>query len=422
MDLHHNIFYSYRGVNSVGVDRDGQLENNLTKALINTLCHGGKSIWQPFLANLGIRNVSDPKFLLQRRDLPSRGAAAKQKRVLLGISRKKSTWSPAPHRRPAYESLPDGWVYDDSFAVLVESKVNEAGFLPDQMEAHRTRLWPREGTPPQVILKTWEDVHRLFLGIQKTLVGSTSSQLLVAQFVQYLEYSDMTGFTGFRPDHFAYFILHDDDDARRWILNQVDHFAAKVLRKLTKISSSCRRFYKDYDVGTLSASDDYCWVAFGPADNQYRPVTHQTVFLGADGVGVAVNTELKTATDQLKTVLKTAPSQFRSALQEHHDPDDPFDLVIVERVQERPYVIEYYPLMTLNSWMLADENTADVAWNAFSETIQRVRLPYLKIKRLIPQTELVELSERDPEAAIDRVVVCLAQNHELVEILNGEKT
>jgi hypothetical protein len=91
VDLHHNLFYGYRGPIINSTDRDRQLENNLTKALINTLWLGGKDVWRPFLAELGVRNTACAQFLLQRRDLSSRGAANKRRRVLLGIS-KRLTW------------------------------------------------------------------------------------------------------------------------------------------------------------------------------------------------------------------------------------------------------------------------------------------------------------------------------------------
>jgi hypothetical protein len=60
------------------------------------------------------------------------------------------------------------------------------------------------------------------------LVTDASSRLLVSQFVQFLEYSAMAEFTGFQLDHFQYFLLHDDDDARLWVRQQMESFASQV--------------------------------------------------------------------------------------------------------------------------------------------------------------------------------------------------
>ena len=52
MDLHHNLFYGYRGPNIGDSDRERQLENNVTKAVITTLRLGGEPVWRPFWSNL----------------------------------------------------------------------------------------------------------------------------------------------------------------------------------------------------------------------------------------------------------------------------------------------------------------------------------------------------------------------------------
>ncbi len=97
MDLHHNLFYGYRGPNTDDADRDRQLENNLTKALINTLKLGGETVWRPFLAELGLAGAPHD-FLLQRHNVPGY-AKNRRHRVLLGISKQKSTWSPGAAQR-----------------------------------------------------------------------------------------------------------------------------------------------------------------------------------------------------------------------------------------------------------------------------------------------------------------------------------
>jgi len=193
MDLHHNLFYSYRGADVAEVDRERQLEDNVTKALINTLRLGGEDVWRPFLAEVGVSEAKGAVFMLQRHDVPL-GAAHRRCRVLLGISTHPSHWSPAADAEEAYASVPDAWVYGDGFAILMESKV-VGDFSGAQMEAHLARLRSSEHTQPVVVLQTWRDVHGFFRRLLPGLAGAPA--LLVEQFIQFLEYTDVSGFTGF---------------------------------------------------------------------------------------------------------------------------------------------------------------------------------------------------------------------------------
>jgi len=407
--LHHNLFYSYRGPNTDDADRDRQLENNLTKALVNTLCLGGEAVWNPFLTELGLAGVPHD-FLLQRSDIPG-GAANRRRRVLLGISKQESAWLPEAGPETRDSSLPDAWVYGDGFAVLVESKVN-GDFSPGQMQAHFERLRPIDGRPPKIELVTWKQIHRLFGDFLPSLKDA-ASRLLVEQFIQFLEYNGMSGFTGFRREHFDYFVMHDDDDGRRWVLDQVNEFAAQV----RAILHTFARFYEDYDLGKLKLSGSYCWVAFGPRNRAYRKVTHQTMSLSADGLRVFVNAELKEATDRVMSVVSHSGDALRTALQDLHR-FEPFDLVLEERVQHQASLFDYTPKMRLHSSMLADEATSDVGWNAFAQTVGLLPLPYLRIERLVPASKLRELSKCDPPEAVQHVVRILQSNHAVVKLLN----
>ena len=409
MDLHHNLFYSYRGPNADSADRDRQLENNLTKALINALSLGGDAVWRPFLADLGLQAVRSAEFLLQRRDLPSGSASKKRDRVLLGISKVKSDWVPDFGLQPTYASVPDAWIYGDGFAVLVESKVI-GDFSSDQMCAHLACLGG--GTPPKFVKRTWREIHSFFRALLPQMTDS-SSRLLVSQFVQFLEFSAMSEFTGFQLDHFHYFLMHDDDDARRWVREQVESFAAQVQTGLRAFAP----FYEAYDVGALRLTDSSCWAAFGLRPPEYRKVTHQTILLCSDGLRVFVNTELKNAADQLKSVLIHSEAGFRGALQRLHELD-PFQLVLEERIQRQASKYGYTPKMQLHSSMLV-EATGDVAWRAFTQTINRLPLPYLRIERLVPAAKLIELSKCDK--AVQHVVDTLTQNHAIVSLLNDRR-
>jgi hypothetical protein len=197
VDLHHNLFYSYRGPSADDADRDRQLENNLTKALINTLKLGGEAVWRPFLADLGLVDATPPEFLLQRRDLPSGSACKKRNRVLLGISKRNSEWTPDLGACSAYANVPDAWIFGDGFAVLVESKIS-GDFSSDQMGAHLACLGAT--TPPKFVKRTWSEIHSFFHRLLPQLNGE-ASKLLAGPFVQFLEYSAMTEFGGFQLDH-----------------------------------------------------------------------------------------------------------------------------------------------------------------------------------------------------------------------------
>jgi len=237
--------------------------------------------------------------------------------------------------------------------------------------------------------------------------------VLVTQFIQFLEYSGMSGFTGFRREHFDYFLLHDDDEARRWVCEQMADFASQVRVILHEFAP----FYEHYDIGNLKISDSYCWVAFGPRHSAYRQVTHQTTSLGSGGLQVFVNAELKAATDRVKTVLSRSADAFRVALQDLHRLE-PFELVLEERAQRQASLYDYTPKMRLHSSMLADRATGDVAWNAFAQTVQLLPLPYLRIERLVPLSQLLELSRCDPPQAVQHVVDILKCNHAVVKLLN----
>ena len=401
MDLHHNLFYSYRGPIVIAADRERQLENNLTKALVNTLSLGGDDVWRAFLSEIGIVDARDAKFLLQRRDLPTRSARERRDRVLLGLSRCESSCVPSPGADKTYESVPDAWIYGDGFAVLVESKVS-GDFSPGQMQAHLEYLRHDRYPPPRVIRMTWRELHSFFGSLLPRLAGVP--MFLVEQFIQFLEYSAMTGFTGFQTEHFRYFLLHDDEDARRWIRQQVESFAELVLADL----KAAEPFYDRLDVGRLRLDSTDCWVAFGP--REYRGVTHQTISLASDGLRVFVNTETKPAIDRLRSVLNRSESEVRRALQALHDVE-PFELVVKERTVRQVMLYDYTEKMRLHSSMLL-QDAGDTAWQALVQTVVRLPRPNLVIERLLPPEKLI-----GPES-VQQVVSILRRNHTIVSLLN----
>jgi hypothetical protein len=348
---------------------------------------------------------------MQRRDLPTAPAADKRDRVLLFISKKMIDFGNADVD-DNIQSIPDAWVYGDNFAVLVETKIDNAAFSLRQIQAHRARLHSTAHKSPREVLKTWGDIHGFFRDLLPKLTNASSAKLLVGQFIEYLEYTGMTEFNGFQIEHFRYFLLHDDDDARSWIRNQVDYFAALVQECLYQSIP----FYESADVGNLRLADEACWAAFGPRGSTYRKVTHQTISLSSNGLRVFVNCELKMATDRLKRILKISDIEFRRTLQNLHS-FEPFELVLEERTQRQASIYDYNSKMRLHSSLL-DEASGDEAWTAFKKTVERMPLPYLRIERLVSPQKLISLSSEDPKDVVKYISEMLRQNHDVVDMMN----
>jgi hypothetical protein len=96
---------------------------------------------------------------------------------------------------------------------------------------------------------------------------------------------------------------------------------------------------------------------------------------------------------------------------------EPFDLVLEERTQRQASIYDYTPKMRLHSSLL-DETAGQVAWEAFSQTVERLPLPYLRIERLVPAQKLIELSRCDPPKVVQYIVEMLLRNHAVVRLLN----
>src|SRR4030042_5956300 len=89
VDFHHNVFYYYRGSKAQVQAYERQLENNTTKALINTLEHGSEGVTTGFLEWLGVQTDEKPVFSLQKPPLPMEVLRKKRHRLLLAIVPRK---------------------------------------------------------------------------------------------------------------------------------------------------------------------------------------------------------------------------------------------------------------------------------------------------------------------------------------------
>jgi hypothetical protein len=412
-DFHHNIFHYYRGAKGSDKDRERQLEDNTTKALINTLEYCDPKVAMKFLGWLRVVSTGEIKFELQKKTIGEGLISRKQQRILLAII--PSHLNHETHIEPADlqagESRPDAWISGDDYVIIIESKV--AGNLePQQKQDHLRKL--KVGTiRPRYEERTWDEVHRFFMGLLAELSGR--SKWIVEQFIDYLEGIGMAEFTGFENEIFDYFFWHNDEEARKWVRDTFRSFSNMVHLELKSFDS----FYEDYDVGNLHIKDEHCWVAFGPGRQKYRQWAHQTISLHAQGLEVFVNVELKGAIDKLKGKLRQNKKDFRNQIL-NLTVEEPFSIQVEERLNRQASIFDYRLIAKLESTYLRDDRVGSYGFEYVESILERVPLPYLTVRKGINRSRAIEFSKADQGRSLIKEVVRLLQAfHPIVAFINN---
>ena len=424
-DLHHNIFYYYRGPNQLKQGPyDQQLEDNTTKALANTLKHCSPPVALMFLKEcLGIEtNKKKVEVELQKPTIGTEIIRRTSQRLLLGLVDKAEKNEDFDRNKLAEttngDSQPDAWLYGEDFVVLIESKVGKASLELDQMQRHFQKLLKDALQPPKYQVRTWAEVHKFFVNLLPKL-RDEKDKWLVEQFAQYLEWKGMTEFTGFEEGMFEFFVHSEKDpDTKKWIRNTIGLFAEKVLPGLQALNAV---FYKGYHVGNFGAADDHFWVAFG--SEKFREVAHQTIALYDYGLDIFVNVELSPAIKKLKKKMRDEKQKFRAIISEL---PGPFRVQVEERKLKQASIFDYYVVAKLEGGVHKDYHPGhyglkDPQSNGFDylETLlEQIPFPYLSVRKRLDRKRVLELSKKG-DALIDEVLGIMRKFHPLVEFING---
>ncbi len=432
-DFHHNIFYYYRGAKRPDQEHnsqqnqkwDPQLEDNTTKALINTLEHCSPVVTRKLLEWLNITATDKPKFELQKMTIGERNIRRKSQRLLLGLVQKEGEDSICDRLEGPVDgdSRPDAWIYGEDYVVLIESKVGRTTSLDlNQMRCHSQKLQAGTQQLPRCKVRTWAKVHQFFVGILPELKGQ--NKWLVEQFTQYLEWKGMTDFTGFEEEMFDFFAHTDRDaDTKQWVRDTMQSFAKKVLSRLKLFDDS---YYQGYHVGNLGLKDDHCWVAFfGPNNQKFRDWAHQTISIYDYGLEVLVNVELKPVIDKLRKKINQDNRAFRETISKL---PEPFSVQIEERKKIGPRRYDYYHIARLEGGVYKDPDPQpyglkDPKSKGFDYIepllLKQIKLPYLSVRRRIDKKQVLELSKGEGDALVNCVVDVMKAFHPVVRYING---
>jgi len=424
-DFHDNIFYYYRGPEqSQQKQLDPQLENNTTKALVNTLKHCDSAVALKFLEWLGITATGKVETELQKTTIGKERIHRTSQRLLLGLTavpeRRGNSICTNLERSVNGDSRPDGWLYGEDFVVLIESKVGNASLEPNQMRSHFCKLKVDTPQEPKCEVRTWAEVHQFFVTLLPEL--KDKNKFLVEQFTQYLEYKNMSEFSGFEEEMFEFFVhAEKDSDTKQEIRGRMDLLGKKVLLKPNGLQVLNKSFYTMHHVGNFGSKDDHFWVAFGP--KEFGNYAHQTISLYDYGLDVFVNIELAPAVKKLREKIRNEELKFREIVSEL---PEPFRVIIEERKNKQASIFDYYPIATLEAGIRKLPNPEpyglkDPKSNGFDyleRLLEQIKFPYVSLRKRIDRKRILKLKGDD---LVEEVVRFMKAFNPLVEFINKRR-
>lgn len=323
MNVYQNLFYQYRGPQQSDDDfpRDRQLENNVTKALINVLHHtsdaGRAAVLsvleaQPAGRALARRFRKGPLDLYLQR-VPPDAKEATHRAVLLITG--PGSAKVAQRLLSDGEGRPDAWLCarKNRTAVLVEAKLG-AKVSEGQILRHLATVgWPRR-TP--VIRTTWADWFIAMDKVAKTQQLPPVHRFLLKQFLEYLEVAGMAPFTGFLPQDFDFFITYEPSYRPR-LRQKLQQFGKLVYKRL---DPQTRRRYCNLSVGNIQTEGGAAARLLRPDAPRHVRHCNPTIEINRDRLEFNAVIRDGRATDKHKPIgilnrrLRSAPQDFEEIL------------------------------------------------------------------------------------------------------------
>jgi len=296
---YRNIFYYYKGSTDKQQQRDKQIEDNTTKALINTLEYSSDSLLGYLLAEIGIpcTTKSKPQFDLQTAEEFSR---------------------------------PDALINLGKTNIFIECKVAAPinkkqikNHLRSIGKAHLVCITPREDDrkildsirDSRIRFITWQKIYETFC--QYLLQYEYNENLIVQQFNKYLENINMTSFNGFQKEDFDSFLYIEDDpkkELRLIVKNKLMLFLGELQKRTQNISAFKNL---EIDIGNLKKDDKLIWGSLSkPPLNNKVQIPHYNFVLNRNRFSIGVIVEGKKPAKQLQKNIQSDVKSFYKILRQ----------------------------------------------------------------------------------------------------------
>lgn len=298
-----------------------QLENDVTKNLLNVFEHTDRKVFEKFieLLNKKIGTISDVKRHLYFRDPVSfdfqiyegeNKFRKYQNKYLLVLKSRLTKDRKASGRDKKRKSIPDGVIHDGNTVILIEAKT-QSPVDKSQLERHKDNFVPGANE----IEFTWEDVYDLFRGMAPSL--KEKDKFLVEQFCEFVEIIGMSSFCGFNQEDF--YVLKFDKNAGKEV-KEIREENLRLLRnklKLLDLELRSKKYIEEppYEpqFGVIREEIECLWFAH----NYFEDRAHHTNLnftLESDGFYIDVNAEVADSFRKFLANIKKQPNQLNSLL------------------------------------------------------------------------------------------------------------
>jgi hypothetical protein len=200
-----NIFHYFKGA-SIEDSHNIQIENNVTKALVNVLQHSPRELTDGFFRlidnTLEFNKDNRYSYTIQVTDKMDEVGL---KGYLLGIAEDTRETYTSDYTKK--KSIPDAAIVSADVAILIETKIGNNVLLDTaQIEKHQEKFHESQVCEESIQFLTWKKVREYFNTFYSKYPNHTSTGFLIRQFEQFCEINGIGGKT--REHYFNYFPLN----------------------------------------------------------------------------------------------------------------------------------------------------------------------------------------------------------------------
>lgn len=270
---YRNVFYYYRGTTSKHIHIEKQLEDNTTKALINSLELSQNSLLKLFLDKLdiSIKDRKIPQYDLQiSKDFGRPDALIKIGKTNIFIESKIDASLDKKQLNNHLRSI------DNAYLVCITPREKDEQIVKSIVNSKLRFI-------------TWQKIYELFYRYQAR--SKNPENLIVHQFVKYLESINMAPFNGFQKEDFDAFLNIEDDpqrELRNIVKNKLRIYMEELHSELRKINS-----FKGlkHNVGKLNKDSKAVWgmICKPPVESKvHKPQFQFTLNRNSFQIGVMI--------------------------------------------------------------------------------------------------------------------------------------